>query len=274
MGTKGWGTDLIYTNFKDAIRKANKDLLSMGLGVNTITWQGKSSDKFSTLELLNYSFSCEIPHTVEELQEQINPNLPWAENHFLERVSGEPLNPGREYKNWPFYREDRGMREFTSGAEPLFSHTYMERIWCPARPGIRYGWGNLDDVIELLRLDPHTRQAYLPIFFPEDAGAGLRVRRRTPCTIGYHFMLRGDKLHIFYTIRSCDALRHFIDDLYLTARLDMWVLDQLRYRDGASWANIIPGNLSVQIFSFHIFQDDIPILEYKLSLDEKKARKR
>jgi hypothetical protein len=50
--------------------------------------------------------------------------------------------------------------------------------------GIRYNYGDLNDVVDLLARSPATRQAVLPVWFPEDTGAvhGERV----PCS---HFSI-------------------------------------------------------------------------------------
>jgi thymidylate synthase len=141
---------------------------------------------------------------------------------------------------WPRYAGRRGWKEGDG-----FSH---------AHEGIRYEYGDLNDVVRQLASKPHTRQAYLPIFFPEDTGAvhGERV----PCTLGYHFILRNGELHIVYYIRSCDAVRHFRNDVYMTARLLQWVLSQLHDTDlneDHPWQEVEPGTLTMHITSFHCF---------------------
>jgi len=258
-----------YTNkaFDEAIDQLQEILLLYGEEVNTSTWQSKKSTggEFNTIEVLNQSFTVQVPESIEALQEDIKPNLPWAEDHFQERVGGEPLNPGIQYKNWPYYKDERGMREVlpAGNGEPLFSHTYMERFWTPSKPGIRYAWGNLDNVIELLIKDPMTRQAYLPIWFPEDTGAGGNNPRRVPCTLGYHFLGRKDGFHMWYDIRSCDILRHLNDDIYLAARLLQWVLSQLVYCGSTFWHDVKLGTLTMNIHSLHMFTVDRPTLLYK-----------
>jgi len=158
----------------------------------------------------------------------------------------------------------------------VFTHTYQERFWpkdyerktlgydanrIQKRRGIRYEWGDLSDVVEHLLNEPFTRQAYLPIFFPEDTGA--KHGGRIPCTLGYHFMLRGHRMHCWYDIRSCDAVRHFRDDVYLTCRLVYWVLDQLaRLEAGRKphrapyWRDVRPGTLYFCAHSFHYHKGD------------------
>src|SRR5690606_6346025 len=113
-----------------------------------------------------------------------------------------------------------------------FSHTYPERFWPKwagvedygmklrdfTHEGIRFLYGDYNDLIEVIKKDPTTRQAYLPIWFPEDLNAAINGQR-VPCTLGYHFIIRRGYLHINYFIRSCDIIRHFKNDIYLACRL-------------------------------------------------------
>jgi thymidylate synthase len=119
------------------------------------------------------------------------------------------------------------------------------------RPGMTFH--NNYTLVDQLANEPYTRQAYLPIFFPEDTGAvhGGRI----PCTLGYHFMMRGDQLHMWYHIRSCDLHRHFRDDLYLAVRLQLWVLDALE-NYSRYWTAVSPGNLYFAAYSLHLHRGD------------------
>jgi len=142
-----------------------------------------------------------------------------------------------------------------------FTHTYQERFWPdPEIQGIRYTYGDLDDLVNLLLIEPMTRQAFIPIFFPEDTGAthGGRI----PCTLGYHFMLRNHRLHMWYFIRSCDYVRHFRDDLYLSVRLLLWVMDELKNREtyandpDHTWRIAQPGDFTFVCPSMHYHRGD------------------
>lgn len=230
-------------------------------------------------EVLYWGF--QAPINTEHLdihREQIQPNLPWADDHFLERVGGEPLNPGEQWKHWPWSRSADGHRD----SNGQFNHTYMERFWpkfagltadggLPQEPGMSYTitshlgprhgirapLGDLNDLIELMLRDPLTRQAYLPIYFPEDTG----LDGRKPCTLGYLFLMRNNRLDVTYYIRSCDYVRHFRDDVYLTVRLLLWVLEQLRERsvDTPSydaWKTVHPGDMRMDVGSLHMFVND------------------
>lgn len=250
--------------------------------VHSARWQGAdiaSRPEMATHELTHTAFCVPLPHEDRDMYAaDIRPNMPWAEDHFRERICGQPINPGTEWENWPYstsaatFLDNRGM----------FNHNYMERywpkyaglldvptntaedweavtqdVWGRKQPpsvhhGIMYDYGDLGDVVQLLCSDPYTRQAYLPVWFPEDTGGGSK---RAPCTIGYHFLMRDGKLDINYHIRSCDFVRHFRDDLYLTVRLLLWILESCRLCS-REWNDVTPGLFVMQIGSLHIFRND------------------
>lgn len=243
-------------------------------------WQGIDSFKDYNMKVIrDAKISGTIPKTIEELTETVSPDLPWAEEHFNERISGLPLNPGKSYLNWPYAKFKENNDEFKNESEQ-FSHTYMERFWpkmagnilgirydnelgfCmskkelfitdtpkdsthPPMLGIRYHYGDLNDVINQLRVNKLTRQAYLPIFFPEDTGAvhGKRV----PCTLGYLFEIWDNKLDITYYIRSIDVYRHLRNDIYLACRLTQHISTILE---------IDTGTINMYMANAHLFEND------------------
>jgi hypothetical protein len=251
-------------NSFDAIYRQHRDFLIDAPLVDVGEWHAmdvKGKPELVTREIYA-SFKTWIPPTVEEAQERFKPNLPWAESQFLERVSGLPLNPGVTYLEWPWQSQmDRHI-------VPVFSHTYMERYWpkhahregvrepndraLTPRVGIRYAYGDLQDVVALLARSPYTRQAYLPVWFPEDTGA--LHRGRLPCSLGYHFLLRNGHFNVSYFIRSCDFVRHFRDDVYLTARLAQWVVSELSGVE--PFTEVRPGTLNFVCPSLHIMEGD------------------
>lgn len=280
-----------FPDFATAIQQASYHLQYRSKVVHSAFWQGiEIADKpeMATHEVQHVSFSVgmdkilipstAVGATLGTLQEQIKPNLPWADDHFEERVCGAPINPGREWANWPYGKSAERFLE-----KGKFNHNYMERYWPRyagyiinptedaqdweqsfnsvglhevTRHGIRYEYGDLNDVVDLLAQDPYTRQAYLPVWFPEDTGGGAK---RAPCTIGYHFLMREGRMDISYQIRSCDFVRHFRDDIYLTVRLLLWVIDRLRERDGR-FCDVLPGKFVMSIQSLHVFRNDYTML--------------
>lgn len=241
-------------------------------------WQSQdisSRPEMVTHELANVSIVLGLPEMIMELEWLTGAHLPWAEDHFQERVSGEPLNPAPSEAWWPFASKKNGTtnEEHRMGVE--FAHTYPERIWpkhagevqtiehkgeevllsdIRGNRGVRFFYGDLNDVVNLLIKSPGTRQAFLPIWFPEDTG--VVHGERVPCTLGYHFMIRNNQLQITYYMRSCDLIRHFQDDVYMAGRLAQWVRDQLNNHLG----NVVyeMGELVMHIVSLHCFEGDIP----------------
>lgn len=241
---------------------------------NMNSWQSTTTNQkaLRMREIHHFSLKYKIPNTVEELAEDVNPFLPWADKHFEnERIDGQPINPGETYKEWRYPASAKQHTDFE------FSHSYAERYWpqyaghgnggkidwmevakkrVQPHKGIRHSYGDLSTLIHVLERDPTTRQAYLPIFFPEDLTAVMK-NERVPCTLGYHFLCRNGSLDITYPMRSCDFVRHFRDDVYLTCRLLLWVLEQLReWRPESIWKDTRPGFLIMHITSLHCFEED------------------
>ena len=263
-----------FDTFAAAIDAARYELQFNAERVHTEKWQGIDISKkpeASMHEIRYFGFETDMP--TEELgyyRELIEPNLPWADDHFLERVCGEPLNPGVQWAKWPWGQSAAKFRDGNN----QFNHNYMERYWpryagmtalgkmsgimvegpgLNERRGIRYRYGDLNDLLEQLRIEPLTRQAYMPIFFPEDTGVANPDRK--PCTLGYLFMMRNNRLDVTYYIRSCDYVRHFRDDIYMTVRLVIWMLERLREKD-ERWRDVTPGLFRMDIGSLHLFRND------------------
>lgn len=230
-------------------------------------WQQLDVSKSSihaTYELLNTTIWYAMPNFEEWARKAIFPDLPWAEAHFQERVGGKAINPGVEHANWPYH---------ANGAElhlknGHYDHNYMERIWPKGLSfeddgeisfehlgkftGYRFPVGDLNDVVNQLRTDIGTRQAYLPIWFPEDTGA--TAGQRVPCSLGYHFIVRDGLLHCQYNLRSCEIYRHFTNDTYMAVRLAQWVRDRVS-------PELDMGQLTMNIVSLHGFVGDTEKIE-------------
>ena len=276
-----------YINFAPAIKRVELDLRDDGVDVDAGHWQGydtKGKPDLVTREILDVHLPIACARDgvtyhgdftyLDQIASEIKPNRAWADEHFAERVGGTPMNPDPSHERWPWWRGQNVSKQAGEGQQ--FTHTYSERFW-PKRAhepseftdrhnlltmkGIRYDYGDLNDLVNLLVKEPRTRQAYLPIFFPEDTGAvhGGRI----PCTLGYQFMLRTDpmgydRLHCWYHIRSCDYVRHFRDDLYLAVCLMRWVLDSCYAHDldNPLWREARLGNLYFTCASMHYHHGD------------------
>lgn len=279
----------VYSSFPELYSDLRLALVQNGEQVDVGEWQStdiSGNPALVTTELENVVFQMPVDEDVHVLRSEICPNLPWADLQFDERVSRIPMNPGESYQQWPWFTGNVE-KHLTAGGNRRFTHTYMERFWPKyaanagsteyflegsdmaavphsGRSGIWYSYGDLDDVVAKLLESPRTRQGYFPIWFPEDTGA---KQGRVPCTLGYHFLQRGNVLNITYFIRSCDLLRHFRDDVYLACRLLHWVLEELM-RKSIEWADVTPGTLTMHVVSLHAFEGDMRKLRREARLEE------
>lgn len=234
-----------------AIENAIRVLLK-GNKIVSESWQAQK-DSFKMIEVSDIFLKMQMCKNIEELSIKTKADLPWSEDHFNERLAGSS-NPGEQYKNWPYYKHEVDNNRFRK--EELFSHTYQERFWPPKIKGIRFEMGDYNDVKERLKDNHTTRQAFLAIWHPEDQ---TNHGERLPCTIGYWFNIKNNKLNITYLIRSCDASRHFRNDIYMAQRLAYDIIEYLGDN------TIEPGILSMWIGSFHSFESDVYHLTKKLN---------
>jgi hypothetical protein len=139
-----------------------------------------------------------------------------------------------------------------------FRANYMDRFWPRLEGGnglygVEGKYGDLNDFVNLLAREPDTRQAWFPIFHPDETGSthGGRVM----CTLGYQVLVRDGEAHMWYPLRSCDLRRHWRDDVYLAIRLLLWTIERCRGLSNA-WQNIQPGSLAMHMTSLHVFEND------------------
>lgn len=240
-------------------------------------WQGIESYKDMQMFIMrDVNFTLNVEDSIEVMRKVIMPDVEWSDLHFKERIGGLPINPGESYKIWPyasFKNDDKFLKE-----DKKFDHSYMERFWPKeaggdrpdgtrgygSQQGIRFPYGDYSNVVGQLIDNPLTRQAYLPIFFPEDTGALNSIR--VPCTLGYLFEIFNNKLDVTYYIRSCDAYRHLRNDVYL-ATLLLLHTKEILFNYGND--TIKPGKLIMKIANLHAFENDIyPLTKKELKIKE------
>lgn len=257
--------------------------------VHTGEWQAmktEGSPAHATYELEDVSLYWErvplIPGDIYNMIPYIDGA--WAAEHFEERVSGRPLNPAPSHVRWPYAVGGNSLH--IDGGK--FDHTYPERFWPKhaqggsvrwndpvsdvpvltdggtAMQGIRFAYGDLGSVVDLLARAPLTRQAFLPVWFPEDTGA--ESGQRVPCTLGYHFMQRGGRLSVRYYLRSCDVYRHLSNDVFFTAALLNWVCNKVEEatQGREQIVRMRPGSLVMHVSSLHAFVGDKTKIEKRL----------
>lgn len=259
------------------VRNILREALATAPEVRTERWQGVVANN-DTFEIRNVNFEVPLLNIwdLDHWRKDIQPSLPWADDHFLERVGGEPLNPGVQWRNWPYALRADKFRD-----NERFNHSYMERLWPKfarrtedgtlpvetpqgrkypiadrrAKFGVANYYGDLQDLVDLLASEPYTRQAWIPLFFPEDTGISDGGRKM--CSLGYQIIVRDGEAHIWYPLRSCDFVRHWADDCYLAVRLLMWIVEQCKILRPDKWDKIKLGTFAMHCTSLHIFRSDL-----------------
>lgn len=228
----------IYSSSFELMSEMGRELNSYGQTVKPKTYQNKvieGNEDFITKELI-----CQ-QYCLTSLGDPVwlfvfSHSKEWADAEFQERISKDLINPGKAWE----LRKDLWEQFLVNG---VFDYTYNERM----------SWV-VPSIIKLLKSDPDTRKATLPIFngqgeIDTDYYDGSR---RIPCSMYYDFLIRqngkGEKvLHICYHQRSSDFICHFGNDVYLAWRLMEYVAKEV---------GVKPGYLYHTIDSLHAYKKD------------------
>ena len=220
----------IFENFKEMYSEVGRDLKELGIwrhshSVQNIVIQ-EGDNRFDMMELIGYCFKLNSLSGQSHITED---ELSWILSETQDRFSNFPLNPGNAWvhrrKIWePFLVNGK------------FEYTYSERL-CDQIPYI----------VNELQNKPGTRQAVLTMFRSDDQRY-MGGTRRIPCSLTYQFLLRDDKLHTIYSMRSCDYFTHFKFDVILTWLMAGRIADKV---------GVGQGSLTMIIGSFHAFRKDL-----------------
>lgn len=107
-------------------------------------------------------------------------------------------------------------------------------------PRIRRLW---DDRIAMLRRDPHTRQAVIPVYTPPAAPT-----KDVPCTLTFQLLARGGRLHALVAMRS--------SDVWLGLPYDIFNFSML-LNIAAMELNLEVGYLKMFLGSSHLYERDV-----------------
>lgn len=247
----------IYSNARQLMSEMGRDLWEMGTIIQPKTYQNKVIDgnpDFITKEEFCKQY-CLTSLPDPDFLFIFTDTKEWADKELTERLSGKSLNPGEAYKlnlkMWePFLSHVNGKLKF--------DYTYSERLSKIVRS---FNSPNefttvLDGVIDLLKYDPDTRKAVLPIFNSSDCNH-YNGDARIPCSMYYGFFIRNHQLNITYHQRSSDFVGHFGDDVYLAWNLMCYI---------AKKVDVKPGYLIHTIDSLHVYKKDWWLL--KKSVDD------
>ena len=224
------GHNFVYRNCEDALFYLPKEISNYGDEIYS-DQVNATEENVLGLEMIGVNIQILNWSDRSEALKKFGYNLEFAEQDFKDRINPEKVNPGEAIN----YDTSGVLKPYIYSKSGRLSYTYSERM----HP-------QLSMIIENLKKHPGSRQSYLSIWHPNSDGRFLE-KRRVPCSIGYHFLLRNDELHMLYLMRSMDANKCFGYDIYTSSKLLEYISDEL-YVDR--------GFLHMFIGSAHIFKGE------------------
>lgn len=219
---------LIFKSTKEVIPKLKNLIDTEGHEFNTKSVNGIDVD-LTCVELNAVTFKILDFDDIRDTMLLNGCNPLFAEHDFRDRVSKVPLNPGNAIK----FDNTGVLKPYLKNGK--LDYTYGERL-CH----------QYETVIDLLKSDPNTRQAFLTMWDPvRDSQAIQSGDSRVPCSIGYQFLYREGQLNCIYYMRSLHILKCLPYDMYTSFRLLKWF--SLR-------TNLRAGSITFQVGSLHYFR--------------------
>jgi len=265
----------VFKNCLEMIKEIDRDLKVCGLTVPVKHYQNKKlvGENQLTKELIGVSFLISKPLVKRKemlefiFKEDANRIEKYCMQEHADRTSRRPLNPGNSYK----IRKDMWHKFLTNpekcdichgnkvilGAErkqetcwscdgageiQKFDYTYAERM----------SW-QLSNAIDALIEDKHTRQALIQVFQANPDSGLYGGNTRIPCSVDYQILIRNNRVHVIYHMRSNDYFGHFPIDIWLAAELLQWFKSNLE----PHYPFLKTGSLTYFCGSLHAYKWDI-----------------
>lgn len=234
----------VFSNGFEAVQEMDRELKVSGITVDINHYQNKKlegKDRI-TKELMGVSFTISKPleKRYEMLKFLFKDDADRIESYckqeFSDRISPVPLNPGNSY----LIRKDM-WQKFMVENDAKFDYTYSERMY-----------DKIPKILSILKEDRHSRQAILQIFEPKDLNA-TGGNTRIPCSVDYQFLIRNNRLHLIYHMRSNDYFGHHAIDLWLAAETIKYFTEQLSNH----YPELKTGSLSFFCGSYHAYSWDL-----------------
>ena len=179
----------IFRDCSEMIQEMDRELKVSGITVPVKHYQNKelTGDDQNTKELVGVNFIISKPSLRKRemldfiFEEEADNIEQYCEAELQDRLNRKGLNPGTSY----LIRLDLWQQLMSRSEGGKFDYTYSERI----------NFSNqLDNVIETLKEDEHSRRAMIMVFKPEDTEDSAGFQTRIPCSISYQFLIRNNKL--------------------------------------------------------------------------------
>lgn len=230
-----------YHTIEEAKNEISRDLKELAVVYQSKSVQDMDTSKdkgYMTHELINYSYSISSQNIANEMWQYGLQNLDksYLKEELLERITTSG-NPGNAYKN-----DEEYWSQFIHKDTGQFSYSYPERLY-----------GNLEGIVKQITVNRDSRQLWIPIWWEKDFEA-RDLKHRVPCSIGYHFMVRDNKLHMHYIMRSCDFVKHWAKDIVLAVA---FAKEITKAYNAVNTDLIKVGSFTHTVFSLHGFAKDL-----------------
>lgn len=188
-----------------------------------------------TKEIIGKNFIIQDPTELDINVPQRKFSSSYAITEWLWYVSkNRKVNNIEKFANtWYIIKDEKGEVESNYG-------TYLTLQWA---------W-----VLKELYDDPHSRRATFAINQVHHKGAN---KQDYPCTQYLQFMVRDNKLHMFASMRSNDAVYGFCNDVFTFALFQQLMLNELNSRG----RNYELGNYYHAANSFHVYERHFDMVE-------------
>lgn len=235
-----------YNTVKELHSEIRRDLKEMGIAYDSKTVQDQTlqgGDDAHTLELCPYDYTLfskggdpgTLMTEIMEIIQAENPNkAQWVMEEASERCQAhllplEDRNPGFAWKSYESF-----WGKFLHDGK--FSYQYADRIG-----------GQFPKIVKTLEDDPNSRQAIMTIYHPSDL-ENNGGKKRVPCSLQYHFLIRNGRMKMMYYQRSCDFSKFFLPDVLFALSMGWEIAGRL----GVKFES-----LTHVISSLHVFYNDV-----------------
>lgn len=218
-------------NVNEAYRQVCKDLLANGFPIDG----GDTVTRGDSLELVNYSF------TVDDLSNNVVSLA--TRNTSLTYLAAETV----------WYWTGRNDVDFIGKFAKLWTRISDDGITNNSAYGYilkyKFGFNQIDKIIELLKTDKNTRRAVLNINTPNE---NVITTKDEMCTIALVFQIRDNKLNCTGIMRSNDLIYGLTYDISYFTQLQKYIAHEV---------GIEVGSYTHFTTSMHVYKKDFTLLE-------------
>ena len=158
----------IFKDCEEMVREMDRELAVSGITVPVKHYQNQKleGENQNTKELIGVNFIISKPYLKKRemldflFKEEADNIEQYCKQEIVDRTCGKPLNPGNSYK----VRLDLWQALMSKEDGEMFDYTYAERINSNHQ---------LDNAIEALKEDIHSRRAIVSIWDPKETIALL-----------------------------------------------------------------------------------------------------